>query len=163
MYFGNEKQFMEIRKRDMTKDLSWNKSAEQYQRMYAEICDNKEGKTIPFEKAFEKLKKAYIKVDEKNKSRHPELVDENYHRIIQIQFTGRAEGVMYVEFSKGDLHVEPYSYDRADAFVECSYDNLLDMAAGKVSTDKLFLNGQLKISGNLSKGYEMRNLLTPKK
>lgn len=163
LYFGNAKKFAEIRKRDMTKDLSWNKSAQQYQRMYAEISDNKEGKTIPFEKAFERLKKAYIKVDESNKKKNPEMVDENFHLAIQIRFNGRAEGVMYVEFAQGELHVEPYSYDEADAYVESSYDNFLDMAAGRVSTDTLFLNGQLKINGNISKGYEIRNLLTPRK
>ncbi|MBO5657697.1 MAG: glycogen/starch synthase [Agathobacter sp.] len=161
IYFGDVKTFNEIRKRDMTKNLSWNKSAQQYMRMYAEISDNKEGKTIPFDKAFQKLKKAYIKVDEKNKELHPEIIDENYHRIIQIRFNGRAEGTMYVEFSKGDIHVEPYSYSEADAYVEATFDNLLDIAAGKVSVDKLFLNGQLKISGNLSKGYEMRTVLAP--
>lgn len=147
----------------MTKDLSWNKSAQQYQRMYAEISDNKEGKTIPFTKAYERLKKAYMKADELNKKRYPERVDPNYHLAIQIRFNGRAEGVMYVEFSEGEIHIEPYSYDEADAYVESSYDNFLDMAAGKISTDTLFLNGQLKISGNLSRGYEMRKLLTSQK
>ena len=68
---------------------------------------------------------------------------------------------MYVAFTMGDIHVEPFSYAGADAYIECSYDNLLKVAAGKVSVDTLFLNGQLKISGNLSKGYAIRNLLAP--
>jgi len=29
--------------------------------------------------------------------------------------------------------------------------------------DKLFLNGQLKFSGNLAKGYEFREMLSPAK
>lgn len=161
LYFGDSKTFSELRRRAMSKDFSWQKSARQYQRMYTEISDSKEGRTIPFEKAFERLKKAYIKVDAANKKKHPERVDETYHQIIQIRFTGRAEGTIYVEFSQGDIHVEPYSYIGADSYIECSFDNLLDMASGKVSTDTLFLNGQLKISGNLSKGYAIRNLLAP--
>ena len=162
LYFGNEKQFKELRKRGMTKDFTWTKSAREYARMYADICDTKDSQPlIPFAEAFEKLKKAYIKVDAANKAAFPEHIDENYHQILQIRFSGRAEGTMYVAFSMGDIHVEPFSYAGADAYIECSYDNLLKIAAGKVSVDSLFLNGQLKISGNLSKGYAMRNLLAP--
>ena len=162
LYFGNEKQFKELRKRGMTKDFTWTKSAREYARMYADICDTKDSQPlIPFAEAFEKLKKAYIKVDAANKAAYPERIDENYHQILQIRFSGRAEGTMYVAFSMGDIHVEPFSYADADAYIECSYDNLLKIAAGKVSVDSLFLNGQLKISGNLSKGYAMRNLLAP--
>ena len=61
----------------------------------------------------------------------------------------------------GDIHIEPFSYAGADAYIDCSYDNLLKLAAGKVTVDALYLNGQLKISGNLSKGYAIRNLLAP--
>ena len=164
LYFGNEKKFTELRKRGMTKDFSWKKSAREYLRVYAEVCDTKDDQPlIPFAEAFERLKKAYIKVDAANKKAFPERIDENYHRILQIKFTGRAEGTMYVAFSMGDIHIEPFSYNGADAYIECSYDNLLKIAAGKVSVDSLFLNSQLKISGNLSKGYAMRNLLAPAK
>ena len=162
LYFSNEKQFKELRKRGMTKDFTWTKSAREYARMYADICDTKDSQPlIPFAEAFDKLKKAYIKVDAANKAAYPERIDENYRQILQIRFSGRAEGTMYVAFSMGDIHVEPFSYAGADAYIECSYDNLLKIAAGKVSVDSLFLNGQLKITGNLSKGYAMRNLLAP--
>lgn len=164
LYFSNEKQFKELRKRGMHKDFSWKKSAQEYLRMYADICDVKESQPIiPFAEAFEKLKKAYVKVDAANKIAHPERIDENYRQIVQIRFSGRAEGTMYVAFSMGDIHVEPFSYAGADAYIDCSYDNLLNIAAGKVSVDTLFLNGQLKITGNLSKGYAIRNLLAPPK
>ena len=162
IYFGNEKRFKELRKRGMTKDFSWKKSAQEYLRMYADICDTKESKPlIPFAEAFENLKKAYVKVDAANKKAYPERIDPDYRQIVQIRFSGRAEGTMYVAFTMGDIHVEPFSYAGADAYIECSYDNLLKVAAGKVSVDTLFLNGQLKISGNLSKGYAIRNLLAP--
>ena len=51
----------------------------------------------------------------------------------------------------------------AEAYVECSFDNLLDMARGFVTVDKLYLSGQLRLSGNLSKGFEIRRLLAPGK
>ena len=37
------------------------------------------------------------------------------------------------------------------------------MARGIVTTDKLYLSGQIKLSGNLSKGFEIRHLLSPGK
>lgn len=164
LYFGNEKQFKELRRRGMTKDFTWKKSAHEYLRMYADICDSKDSQPlIPFSEAFEKLKKTYIKVDAANRAAYPERIDEKYNQILQIRFSGRAEGTMYVAFTMGDIHIEPFSYAGADAYIDCSYDNLLKIAAGKVSVDTLFLNGQLKISGNLSKGYAMRNLLAPAK
>ena len=50
---------------------------------------------------------------------------------------------------------------KVDAYIECSFDNLLDMASGKVSADSLFLSDQLKISGNLARGYDIRHILAP--
>ena len=37
------------------------------------------------------------------------------------------------------------------------------MARGFVTVDKLYLSGQLRLSGNLSKGFEIRYLLSPAK
>ena len=164
LYFANEKQFNKLRERAMKKDFTWRKSAQQYIRMYADIADVKDDRPlIPFNEAFNTLKKAYIKVDAANKKAYPERINEDYRQIIQIRFSGRAEGTMYVAFTMGDIHVEPFSYAGADAYIDCSYDNLLKLAAGKVTVDSLYLNGQLKIFGNLSKGYAIRNLLAPAK
>ena len=55
--------------------------------------------------------------------------------------------------------MEPYSYDGADAYVTANFDHLLAMAKGEISFDKLFLSGQIRVDGNLSKGTEIRNLL----
>ena len=164
LYFGDRKKFKELRKRGMTKDFSWDKSAQQYQRMYADICDTKESTAIiPFEEAFAKLKAAYLKVDAANRKKYPERVSKNFHRIVQIRFGGRAEGILYVEFVDGGIKVEPYNHASADAYIDCSYDNLLKMAAGKVSADTLFLSGQMKVSGNISKSHDLHTLLAPQK
>ena len=39
------------------------------------------------------------------------------------------------------------------------YLNLYDMAIGTASADRLFVNGQMKVKGNISKGAEMRYLI----
>jgi len=43
--------------------------------------------------------------------------------------------------------------------VTASFDHLMGMVTGKISFDKLFMSGQLKVSGNLAKGAEIRWLL----
>ena len=70
---------------------------------------------------------------------------------------------MHVEFADGNMYVRPTAHPQAEAFIDCSFDNLLDMARGIVTTDKLYLSGQIKLSGNLSKGFEIRHLLSPGK
>ena len=82
---------------------------------------------------------------------------------MQITIVGRGAGTFHVRFENGELSVEPMSAPDAEAYVECSFDNLLDMARGFVTVDKLYLSGQLRLSGNLSKGFEIRRLLAPGK
>ncbi|MBQ1289984.1 MAG: glycogen/starch synthase [Oscillospiraceae bacterium] len=163
VYFGDREMFNTMRRRCMEQDLSWEKSAVQYQRMYAEIADleHSQKREVPFEKAYAKLRDAYYRIDVENRRKHPGIVADDYDRVIQIHFFGRSEGTMYTKYAQGELEIQPYTYKAADAYVDASYDTLVDIASGKKSFDNMFLNGQIKISGNLSKGYEMRKLLAP--
>ncbi len=159
VYFGDEEVFAELRRRCMQKDLSWDKSAQLYNRMYSEICDGGSGDPLTFEEAFTQLKRVFRRIDAKNREKRGEKFTEGYHRVIQIQITGRGAGVFYVEFNGGDFVMEPYSYEGADAYVATSFDNLLALTKGKASPDKLLMSGQLKMTGNLSKGTEIKVLL----
>jgi len=159
VYFGDEETFSLLRRRCMEKDFSWTKSAGQYDRMYTEITDSSAGKTIPFEEAFAQLKAAYEAVDAENHAKRHDLFTPGWRRVIQFQLTGRTSGVLYAEFADEHLTVMPCEYHDADAYVTAGFDHLLDMATGKVSFDKLFMSGQLKVFGNLSKGAEIRRLL----
>lgn len=163
LYFADEATFDKLRRRCMTKDFSWEKSAQQYDRMYDEICDGSVGTGVTFEEAFAQLKHAYEENDNKNRIKHIKEISESYHRVVQIRIVGPGAGTMHVEFAGGRIHVRPDAHPQAEAFVECSYDNLIAMARGFVTVDKLYLNGQLKLSGNLSKGFEIRYLLSPGK
>jgi len=164
VYFGDDDVFGKLRRRCMTKDFSWDKSAQQYNRMYDEISDaGVGGEELTFQEAFEQLKHAYEKNDRENKIRHADAVRSDYHRTIQIQIVGRGAGYFHVAFYEGGMHISPTPNANADAFVECSFDNLLAMARGIVKTGKLYMNGQLRITGNLVKGFEIRNLLAPAK
>jgi predicted lipid carrier protein YhbT len=57
----------------------------------------------------------------------------------------------------------PYDYIGADTEIVATFDNLYNMAIGTASADRLFVRGQLKVKGNLSKGAELRHLIEPKK
>lgn len=164
LYFCNEEMFDKLRKRCMEKDFSWEKSAQQYQTMYADICGSTgAGEYISFQDAFDQLRHCYEENDRINKYRRGENFRKDYHRLIQIEIVGRGSGFFHVEFENGELAIRPEPRMDAEAFIECSFDNLLAMARGFVTTDKLYLTGQLRLSGNLSKGFEARYLLTPGK
>lgn len=163
VYFADKEMFAILRKRCMTKDFSWTKSAGQYQRMYSDIFEGSSTETVPFEDAFAKLQQVYTALDAENRARYQSSFTANYHRVIQLNITDQAVGTATVIFSRDDNgdHFEmiPNSYDGADAYVTASFDNLIGMALGTVSFDKIFLNGLLKVEGNLSKGAEIRQLL----
>ena len=71
---------------------------------------------------------------------------------------GPGQGTFYLKFTKAGMEMQPYSYDNADVYISATFDNLFNMATGIASADKLFVNGQLKVEGNISKGAELRYL-----
>ena len=163
VYFCDEETFALLRRRGMQKDFSWTRSAEQYNRMYAEICEGSSGELLSFEEAFEALRRAYLELDTENRSKYTGIFSEDYHRVVEIEITGRASGLICVRFDREGgserFEVLPYAAEDAEARVTANYDHLLAMARGEVSFDKLFLSGKIKVEGNLSKGTEIRNLL----
>ena len=66
-----------------------------------------------------------------------------------------------MDFRKDRIEVVPCDYHDADAWLACSFDNLIGMTDGSVSADRLFMNGQLKVEGNVAKGAELRHILSP--
>jgi len=159
VYFADPDTFRTIRRRCMEKDFSWTKSAQRYQRMYSEIFDAQPGDALSFTEAFKQLSDAYIALDQDNRKYAHEHFKPDYHRTIQITMTGRARGVFSIEFGYEGIRVMPHSLEGADCYVTATFDHLLAMAQGKVRFDHLYMSGQLKISGNLSKGMELRPML----
>ena len=76
---------------------------------------------------------------------------------------GRSNGVFSLRFDGSEMTILPELSWICDATIQASLDNLLGMAQGTVSVDKLFMSGQLQIEGNMAKGVEIRNLLSPQK
>ena len=162
LYFGDADTFRLLGDRCMTKDLSWTKSAGIYNKMYGDIVDaGSEDGELSFEAAFEEIKKDYETLFAEFRKKHGAELPDGYRRVVQIQILGRGAGVFYAEFRKDGVDVVPSNYNDADAFIAASFDNLRGMANGTVSADKLFMNGQLHVEGNVSKGAELRRLLFP--
>lgn len=159
VYVGQPDVFRVLQKRGMEKDFSWTRSAEQYGRMYEAIADTSDGDPITFDEAFAQLKQAYedVHANALNKGRIP----EGYQRVIQVHITGRGDGVFTLIFNDTDIQVVPNFDTTPDARIAATLDNLLGMARGTVSADKLFLSGQLKVYGNIVQGSEMRQVLSP--
>ncbi|MBQ4425204.1 MAG: glycogen/starch synthase [Lachnospiraceae bacterium] len=162
LYFGDEAMFHTLRKRCMKKDFSWTKSADMYERMYSEIMDEGAGGgELSFTDAFLRLKPVYEELYTSYLRRCGRDLPDDYRRVIQVQITGRGAGIFYMDFRKDRVEVVPCDYHDADAWLACSFDNLIEMTDGSVSADRLFMNGQLKVEGNVAKGAALRHILQP--
>ncbi len=158
VYFAEYDVFETIKDRCMRKDFSWNKSAQTYLKMYSDICGNGYDPNVTFRDAYDVLKVIYEDLEE-SRNKYLALQNDDYSVIAQVRIEGPGEGTYYLKFTKNGMEMAPYNYYGADVYLATSFDNLYNMATGVVNADRLFVNGQLKVEGNISKGAELRNLL----
>lgn len=158
IYFGEHDVFEVIKDRCMKKDFSWTKSAVTYMKMYSDICGHGSDPNVTFKDAYDALEVIYSDLEELRNEFLAQQPDD-YLNVCQVRIEGPGEGTFYLKFTKNGMEMAPYSYEGADITVSASFDNLYNMAIGTVSADKLFVNGQMKVEGNISKGAEMRYLI----
>ena len=113
-----------------------------------------------FQEAFEKIRDLYAANDAKNRQNHPERYGPDFRRVIEVELVGEGAGWLYIETTGQGFRVEPWSYHDADAHIKCSYHHLMRMMRGETTAPRLFMKGRLKITGNLAKGFEIKNLLS---
>ena len=160
VYFAQRDVFEEIRDRCMRKDFSWKKSARTYLKMYTDICGSGFDPNVTFKDAYEALEVVYGDLD-KSRKKYLAKMPEDFQNICEIHIEGPGAGAFYVKFTKDGMEMKPYTYDGADVSLSTTIDNLYNIAIGTASADTLFVNGQLKVEGNLSKGAELRHLIGP--
>ncbi|MBR0137156.1 MAG: glycogen/starch synthase [Erysipelotrichaceae bacterium] len=158
VYFAEHDVFEVIKDRCMKKDFSWDKSAQTYIKMYSDICGSGFDPNVTFMDAYDALKVVYEDL-EKSRNRFLKQQPDDYLNVAQIRIEGPGSGTFYVKFTKDGMEMAPYSYEGAPVTVSSSIDNLFNMATGVASADKLFVNGQMKVEGNISKGAELRYLI----
>jgi hypothetical protein len=158
IYFGEHDVFEVIKDRCMRKDFSWTKSAMTYMKMYSDICGHGSDPNVTFKDAYDALEVVYTDLEEL-RNQYLAMMPDDYLNVCQVRIEGPGEGTFYLKFTKAGMEMAPYSYDGADINIAANFDNLYNMAIGTVSADKLFVNGQMKVEGNISKGAEMRYLI----
>lgn len=158
IYFGEHDVFEVIKDRCMKKDFSWTKSAVTYMKMYSDICGHGSDPNVTFKDAYDALEVIYSDLEELRNEFLAQQPDD-YLNVCQVRIEGPGEGTFYLKFTKNGMEMAPYSYEGADISIAASFDNLYNMAIGTVSADRLFVNGQMKVEGNISKGAEMRYLI----
>lgn len=158
VYFAEHEVFEVIKDRCMKKDFSWKKSAMTYMKMYADICGSGSDPNVTFKDAFEALEVVYGDLEESRNAFLAKQPDD-YQNIAQVRIEGPGEGTFHLKFTKQGMEMNPYSYEGADVEISTNFDNLYNMANGTANADRLFVNGQLKVEGNISKGFELRYLI----
>ena len=129
-----------------------------YMKMYSDICGHGSDPNVTFKDAYDALEVVYTDLEEL-RNQYLALMPDDYQNVCQVRIEGPGEGTFYLKFTKAGMEMAPYNYEGADINIAASFDNLYNMAIGTVSADKLFVNGQMKVEGNISKGAEMRYLI----
>ena len=162
IYFGDRQTFQTLQKRGMTKDFSWTRSAEDYNRMYSEIYVGGSGDPIPFEDAFAQLEEIYTRLGTENRGK-PNKISKKNSSLVQVEITGPGEGIFHIALTPDSIEIKPGRHQHPDATISASFKHLMGIAKGELSADRLFMTGQMKITGNIAKAIELRDMLSPQK
>lgn len=109
---------------------------------------------MTYEELVQSVKDIYANADTGNVKEHV---------AIQCNIEGEAEGALYIEFSEGNIDVQPYEYYDRDAILTLSAANLLEIAAGKKDLLEAYHANEVSVWGDLDKVVEMKKVLLPKK
>lgn len=109
---------------------------------------------MTYEELVQSVKNVYANADAGNVKEHV---------AIQCNIEGEAEGALYIEFSEGNIDVQPYEYYDRDAILTLSAANLLEIAAGKKDLLEAYHANEVSVWGDLDKVVEMKKVILPKK
>ena len=70
------------------------------------------------------------------------------HVAIQCNIEGEAEGALYIEFSEGNIDVQPYEYYDRDAVVYVDAETLFDVLEQKIAIADVTGSGKFVVQGN---------------
>jgi len=78
---------------------------------------------------------------------------------VQVNITGKDEGVFYVEVKDGRISVEPYEYYDRNCAVTMNMTNFNKLIDGKLDPILAFTTGKLKVDGDAGKALEFSKLI----
>ena len=104
---------------------------------------------MTFDELITKVRKMASEVDDSNKD----------FLAVQINFTGKVNGVFYVEVKDHRINVEPYEYIDRNCAITINITNFNKLIDGKLDPVLAFTTGKLKVDGDMGKALEFANLL----
>ena len=96
---------------------------------------------MTYEEIFNKVKEAYENADASN---------GEGHIAIEFDVCGEGAGAFYAEIKEGKLDLQPYNYYDHDAVVIVDSEVLLEIVKGEKSAESAYLEGKMRIDGNLN-------------
>ncbi len=100
----------------------------------------------------------------KGKFMGTDVSDIREHLAFQFNIEDQeAGGAFYVEVKDGALFVEPYEYYDRDAIFICAPDVLLKIADGELDPVGAFMDGRLRVEGNLDKALRLKDIVEMKR
>ena len=78
---------------------------------------------------------------------------------VQVNITGKEEGVFYVEVKDHKISVEPYEYHDRNCAVTMNMTNFNKLIDGKLDPILAFTTGKLKVDGDAGKALEFSKLV----
>lgn len=78
---------------------------------------------------------------------------------VQVNITGKEEGVFYVEVKDHKVSVEPYEYNDRNCAVTMNMTNFNKLIDGKLDPVLAFTTGKLKVDGDAGKALEFAKLV----
>ena len=104
---------------------------------------------MTFDELLTKVRKTAEKVDASDKD----------FLAVQVNITGKEEGVFYVEVKDHKISVEPYEYNDRNCTVTMNMTNFNKLIDGKLDPILAFTTGKLKVDGDAGKALEFSKLL----
>lgn len=77
---------------------------------------------------------------------------------IQINLTGKMEGIFYIEAKDGKVNVEPYDYHDNKAIVTVAPTNLLKILDGKFKPAIAYTTGRVSVDGDVNAVLQLIDL-----
>lgn len=78
---------------------------------------------------------------------------------VQVNLTGEASGIFYIEIKDGNTNVEPYDYIDRSCGITMETQNFLKLISRKLDPVAAFSTGKLKVDGDVGKALEFSKLL----
>ncbi len=78
---------------------------------------------------------------------------------VQVNITGKSNGVFYVEVKDHRINVEPYEYNDRNCAITISMTDFNKMLDGKLDPVLAFTTKKLKVDGDVGKALEFSKLL----